>query len=142
MQGLLLIFSLIFGASAGAQERPLDGSCGPNSISEKIKHTYDTKSFYRAKRPEVLEFREKSIKNTRLVPLNHRQEVDNARAEMQREAAMFPEMYQGEMYALTIKLNRELLSSINGFWSASALQFKEDIEWTDKCLEFINEKLH
>jgi hypothetical protein len=69
MQRLFLIFCLIFVASAGAQERPLDGYCGPNSISEKIKHAYDTKSFYRAKRPEVLEFREKSIKNVRLVPL-------------------------------------------------------------------------
>tara|TARA_R110000782_G_scaffold265549_1_gene359351 strand:+ start:314 stop:742 length:429 start_codon:yes stop_codon:yes gene_type:complete len=142
MQRLFLIFCLIFVASAGAQERPLDGYCGPNSISEKIKHAYDTKSFYRAKRHEVLEFRDKSIKNVRLVPLNHKQDVDNARAEMRREAVMFPEMYQGEMRALNIELNRELLSSINGFWSASRLQFKEDIEWTDKCLEFINEKLH
>jgi hypothetical protein len=135
---LLLIFSLVFAASAGAQESPLDDFCKPSSLADKLKHSYDSKSFYQNKRQEILKFKEESIKHARLVPLNHKQEIENARMEMQRESVMVPEMYQGEMLAITQKANRELLEAITESWVASAVYYRKNIEWADKCLDFID----
>jgi hypothetical protein len=135
---LLLIFCLVFAASAGAQEPPLDDSCKPNSLADKLKHSYDSKNFYQKKRRDILKFKEDFIKRARLVPLERKQELDNARMEIQREAIEVPEMYQGEMLAITTQLNRELLAIINESWVSSAAYYRKNIEWADKCLAFID----
>jgi hypothetical protein len=135
---LLLILCLVFAASAEAQEPPLDDSCKPNSLADKLKHSYDSKSFYQKKQQDILKFKEDFIKHARLVPLNHKQDLENARVEMYREAIMVPEMYQGEMLAITIQVNRELLAAITESWVASAAYYRKNIDWADKCLNYID----
>ena len=119
---------------------PLDESCQPKSFSDKAQAKLMPSKFWRSKIEELVRFKDARLREIRLNPTEYKMAMEQLRYEARRDRIDNPWMYEGDLAAETIALERANFAATHKLYRQLPAINRKWIGWADRCIAHARKK--